>query len=128
VHGHKAEAGIHPPAVDVHRAGAALAVVATLLGAGQVQMVTQAVQQRGAGVQLQRFQPAVDLHAHGDGAIRCGRALADRGGGHRVTGERQAQPGDCAGDPHHLQKISAAERGIPQLGEHRGWNIPGLFL
>ena len=33
------------PAVDQHRAGAALAVIAALLGAGQVEMVAQRVEQ-----------------------------------------------------------------------------------
>ena len=37
---------------DDHRAGAALAVVAALLGAGQVQMLAQRVEQRRAGIDV----------------------------------------------------------------------------
>ena len=39
------QAGVHPPAVDQHGAGATLAVVAALLAAGQPQVIAQGVQQ-----------------------------------------------------------------------------------
>ncbi len=52
VHHGERQAGIDPPPVDHHGAGAALAVVAALLGAGQVQVLAQGVEQRGAGVEL----------------------------------------------------------------------------
>ena len=45
LHHRQREAGIDAPAVDQHRAGAALAVVAALLGAGEVEMVAQRVEQ-----------------------------------------------------------------------------------
>ena len=44
------EAGVHAPAVNVHRARAALAVVAALLGARQVDGLAQGVEQRGTRV------------------------------------------------------------------------------
>ena len=44
------QAGIDPPAVDQHRAGAALAAVAALFGAGQIQPLAQQVEQRDAGI------------------------------------------------------------------------------
>ena len=44
------QARIDPPAVDQHRAGAALAAVAALLGAGQVQPLAQEIEQRDARV------------------------------------------------------------------------------
>ncbi len=53
----------------MHRAGAALAVVAALLGAGQVQVLAQRVEQRGARVELERVRVAVDLQ----GDARCRR-------------------------------------------------------
>ena len=42
-HGER-EAGIDPPSVHQHRTGAALAVIAALLGAGQVEMVAQRIE------------------------------------------------------------------------------------
>jgi hypothetical protein len=51
----------HTLAVDQHRAGAAGALVAALLRAGQAQVVTQGVQQGDAGVEPQRVGGAVDL-------------------------------------------------------------------
>ena len=50
VHHRQRQAGVDPPPVDDHRAGAALAVVAALLGAGEMQMLAQRVEQRGAGI------------------------------------------------------------------------------
>ena len=50
VHHRERQTGVDPPAVDQHRAGAALAVIAALLGAGQVQMFAQGVQQGGARI------------------------------------------------------------------------------
>ena len=44
------QAGIDPPPVDEHRAGAALAAVAALLGAGQIEPLAQQVEQRDARV------------------------------------------------------------------------------
>ena len=45
------QAGEHAPAADVHRAGAALALVAALLGAGEAKVLAQGVEQGGARVQ-----------------------------------------------------------------------------
>ena len=53
VHHRQRQAGIDAAPVDDHRAGAALAVVAALLGAGQVQVLAQRVEQRGARVEFQ---------------------------------------------------------------------------
>ena len=49
----KTQARIHAPAIHMHRARAALAVVAALLGAGEVQMLAHAVEQRGAWIDIQ---------------------------------------------------------------------------
>ena len=46
VHDGERQARVDAPAVDQHRAGAALPVVAALLGAGQVQVLAQRVEQR----------------------------------------------------------------------------------
>ena len=41
VHDRKRETGIYAPAVDQHRAGAALTVIATFFGAGEAKMLTR---------------------------------------------------------------------------------------
>ena len=53
VHDGERQARVDAPAVDQHGAGAALPVVAALLGAGQVQMLAQRVEQRRPRVQLE---------------------------------------------------------------------------
>ena len=63
VHHRERQAGVDPPAVDDHRAGAALAVVAALLGAGEMQMLAQRVEQRGARVELEL--PGLAIHLKG---------------------------------------------------------------
>ena len=47
----KRQAGEHAPAVDQHRAGAALAVVAALLRAGEAEVLAQRIEQRRARVE-----------------------------------------------------------------------------
>ena len=54
VHHRERQAGIDPPPVDHHRAGAALAVIAALLGAGEMQVLAQRVEQRGPRVEFER--------------------------------------------------------------------------
>ena len=53
MHDRERQAGIDAPAIDDHGAGAALAVVAALLGAGEMQMLAQRIEQGGASVELQ---------------------------------------------------------------------------
>ena len=50
------QAGIDAPAVDQHGAGAALAAVAALLGAGEVEPLAQQVEQRHARI-VERRRP-----------------------------------------------------------------------
>ena len=82
MHGER-QAGIDPPAVDEDRAGAALAVVAALLGAGQAQVLAQRVEQRRARIDLQAVLLAIDrqrhLGVHGALDTRLGRAAGRRG-------------------------------------------------
>ncbi len=78
-HGQR-QAGIDAAAIDQHRARPALATVASLLGAGQTQLLPQRVEQRGTGFDRQHMQHAVDAQFDGPGR-RC------RGGGRgRVCG------------------------------------------
>ena len=49
--GRKSEARQHAPTVDQHRAGAALSMVAALLGAGQPQVLAQCIEQSRARIE-----------------------------------------------------------------------------
>ena len=60
-HDRQCQAGIDAPAVDQHGAGAALTVVAALLGPGEVEMQTQCVEQRGPRRDVQLVIDAVDV-------------------------------------------------------------------
>src|SRR5262249_42470117 len=79
MHDRKGQAGIDPPAVDQHSAGAALPVVAALLGAGEVEVLAEGVEQRGTEVYLETPCLAVDGQPDfGGGRFRgpgldCGR-------------------------------------------------------
>jgi hypothetical protein len=50
VHRGKDETRIHPPAVDVHRASAALAVIASLLRSGEMEVLAETIEKRGARI------------------------------------------------------------------------------
>jgi hypothetical protein len=56
------QAGQHAAIVDQYRAGAALAVIAALLAAGQADVFAQRVEQRGAHIKRQLMALAVDPH------------------------------------------------------------------
>ena len=74
MHHREREAAVHATSVHVDRAGAALAVVAAFLRAGQVEPFAQRVQQCGARVEIaQRVFLAVD--AQRDGAAAGGFGL-----------------------------------------------------
>ena len=61
------QARIDPPTVDQDRTGAALAAVASLLGAGQVETLAQQVEQRDARVSQLDVPPhTVDGEADGE--------------------------------------------------------------
>ena len=94
------------PAVDQHRAGAALAAVAALLGAGQVEPLAQQVEQRDARVVERDVAPlAVDGEADGEShavaPIECyvdeGRSAEDRGAA-RAARKIRRHPPFCKGD------------------------------
>jgi len=69
VHYGEAQAGVHPHAVDMHGAGAALAVVAAFLRAGEQDDFTHAVQKRGARVEAQPMLISVDAQSQGYGTL-----------------------------------------------------------
>jgi len=76
VHHGEGEAGVHPLAVDVHGACAALAVIAAFLRAGQEKVFTQAVEERCARVDAQSVLNPIDAQGQGydifGGWIRLG--------------------------------------------------------
>ena len=72
LHDRQREAGIDPPPVDQHGAGAALAVIAALLGAGQIEMVAQRVEQGRPRRELELRLDAVDGQRYG---ILCGTGI-----------------------------------------------------
>ncbi len=55
------QAAVDAPPVDQDRAGAALAVVAALLGTGQAEVFPQQVQERDAVVHVELVRPPVHL-------------------------------------------------------------------
>jgi hypothetical protein len=69
------QAGVDAAAIDQHGTGAALAAVASFLAAGQIETLTQQVEQRDAGVfQLDVPPDAVDGKADGEahaGSDQC---------------------------------------------------------
>src|SRR4051812_39875546 len=60
LHDDERQARYHPAPVDEHRAGAALAVIAALLGAGQVEPIPQGIEQGRPGRDLEQPFAAVD--------------------------------------------------------------------
>src|SRR4051794_32392984 len=73
----KSEARQHAPPVDQHRAGAALSLVATLLGAGQPQVLTQRIEQCRSHIECDAMLALVDLEheAHGIAGGACAHTL-----------------------------------------------------
>ena len=100
MHDRQRETGVDAPAVHQHRAGAALAVVATFLGARQLQVLAQCVEQRGAGVQLQRLVFAIHVQRNGRFGRSVGtgalRACEQWRGGRRCSQFHQVAPGKFA--------------------------------
>src|SRR5439155_7474417 len=71
------KARIYAPPIDQNGAGAALAVVAALFAAGQIEMEPQRIEQRGPGRDRQR--PVCPVHAQPDGHLaRGGRLVGAR--------------------------------------------------
>ncbi|MNP51306.1 hypothetical protein D3C76_1456120 [compost metagenome] len=104
VHYRQGQAGIDAPAVDNDRAGAALAVVATFLGAGELQVFAQQVEQGGAGVKL-HFLPSTVHPDRQFGLDRVRRV----GGRCLCRNERRQDHGRC-GYHAHDQEFSSGNR------------------
>jgi hypothetical protein len=64
MHDGEGQAGIHPPSVHEHRARSTLPVIASLLGAKEVQMLPQRIQQCHPGLQPYPMLLAIHLQDH----------------------------------------------------------------
>jgi hypothetical protein len=53
MHNGQRQARIDPPSIDDHGASAALAMIAALLGAGEMQLLAQSIEQRDARVEYE---------------------------------------------------------------------------
>jgi hypothetical protein len=69
VHDGEGETGVDTAAVDVDGAGSALAVVAALLGTGEIEVLTKAVEESGAGIDLETMVLTVDAEPEGHGTF-----------------------------------------------------------
>jgi hypothetical protein len=102
------QAGEHAAAFNQHRAGAALAVIAALLAAGQAKMLAQCVQQRGARVDVERTGFAVDLQRDRDGQ----GSILHRGnpsGGRPCCPRRHGKHGRSGRARHKTSPIEAGD-------------------
>ena len=87
VHDREGEAGVVAPAVDEDGAGAARALVAAFLGAGEVEVLAQGVEERGARIEAELVDAAVDVERERDG-VRIELALR-----HRLVGDEGEHEG-----------------------------------
>src|ERR1700730_7285137 len=78
VHGSKSQARIDPPAIYMHCASAALAVVAALLSARQMQGLPQTIQQRHAWINLHRIFFSIDSQRDSNAPRHLGWCLCMR--------------------------------------------------
>src|SRR5262249_8942134 len=96
---------------EQHRTGAALAVIAALLGAGEPEMLAQCVEQRCARVEGDAMLTAVDVEHHGHGRTRI--APLGPSIGRRVAG--------CAGEGRRRGGGDAGHEKMPPAGAG-AWN------
>ena len=79
------EAREHRPAVDQHRAGAALAELAAVLGAGEPALLAQDLEQGVVGGEGDHAVLAVDAQRHGGDAVERSASAVERRRRHRVA-------------------------------------------
>jgi hypothetical protein len=87
MHDGEAEAGIDATAVDVDSARAALAVVATLLGAEELEVISQGVEQSHARLEADVVVLAIDVERDRDCAWNYGGGFFFGGFGCRSVGQ-----------------------------------------
>ena len=107
--GGERQAGFHALAVHQHRAGAALAEAAAFLRAGEMQVLAQGIEQRGARIERQPMLGSVDAQhdiersGRGASALRRRRRYGPR---HELSSYKSA-----AGHRGHLQQLSSCHIG-----------------
>ena len=96
--GGERQAGLHALAVHQHRAGAALAEAAALLRAGQMQVLAQGVEQRGARIERQPMLGSVDAQHDVERSGRCAVALrrGRRNGSRHELSSYKSAAGHCS--------------------------------
>ncbi len=72
MHRGEAKTGIHAAAADVHRARAALTVIASLFRSGQVQMLAKTIEKSCARIDPKIILLTVDTERHGNGILQVG--------------------------------------------------------
>ena len=83
------EAGQHAAATDMHRAGPALAMIATLLRPGQPELLAQRIEKRGTDIDRQPIGVAIDGELDRDRVARIAACRwRDRGIGQRAGGRQ----------------------------------------
>ena len=97
------ETGVHRAAVDQHGAGAAVAHVAHLLGAGQCEVVAYGVEQRLPRLEQQRMPGAVDVQ----------RAADSRGIGRSISRRHDVLSFPLIQAPSKHELCRRAQRGLP---------------
>src|SRR6266851_2730990 len=110
MHHGEGEAGVHAAAVDMDGAGSALTVVAALLCAGEIEVLAEAVEEGGAGVDLEAMVFPVDAERDGRCTFCGGARFLCRGSrGRRRGGEKRRCRGGDAGSSQVRQEGSPAD-------------------
>ena len=68
----KAKTRIHSPAIDVHSAGTALAMIASLFRSGQMQMLAKTIEQSCARIDPKIVLLSVDTERNGNRILQVG--------------------------------------------------------
>jgi hypothetical protein len=102
MHNSQSQAGVHTTSIDVHCAGAALAMVAAFLRAEQLQLLSQRIQQRGASIDLELVRGAI--HCQADWTYDNTGSLRFRSG---LTVLHVRKNGDSTRSRRHLQKFAS---------------------
>src|SRR4029077_17450414 len=72
VHCGKAKTGIHAPPINVDSARAALTMIASFFGAGQMQMFPQTIEKSRAGIDPKIVLLPIHLEGYGNRVLRIG--------------------------------------------------------
>jgi hypothetical protein len=96
VHDRESQAGGYPSPIDDHRARAASALITALLGAGQMQVLAQCVEQGGSRIELKLPACPVYVEGHVHGLRRRWRItpLRLRGNGREHGKRGRGRPSD----------------------------------